>query len=207
MVALTPYQLRFCPASYLHEDHFPDLWRWLPQSMPEWRNLPASNQALLDELTLGIDYGLPSPLGGLALFPAELLRSLLRQLGAVLHGEAIRHSLQAGVLRQVIALLGEEGHRSLLAGLDLLIGPWPAGWQLSLPERFDEAALQMAGLGFWLAATGDADPDWARRLILRLPASPLLRRWRVSDELRPLAQGLCLKLAKQVTPECCHLLK
>ncbi|CAJ1878056.1 Yop proteins translocation protein K [Aeromonas jandaei] len=206
-VGLTPYQLRFCPASYLHEEHFPVSWRWLQASVPEWRTLPACNQALLDELALAIDYELPAQLGGLALFPAEALALVLRQIGAVLHGEAIRHCLQAPVLRQIIAVLGEEGHRSLLARLDLLIGPWPAGWQQPLPATLDSASLEAAGLGFWLAAAGAAHPAWVRRLALRLPVSPQRPGWSLADAELPLARALCLKIAKQVTPQCCHLLK
>lgn len=86
----------------------------------------------------------------------------------MLHGEAIRHCLLAPTLRQIIALLGEEGHRAVLSQLDLLIGPWPAGWQQPLPAQLDEGLLEEAGLQFWLAAAGRL-PDWARRLALRLP--------------------------------------
>ncbi len=137
-VGLTPYQLRFCPASYLHEAHLPSSWAQVPELLPEWRTLPASNGALLEALTLGIGYEMPAPLGGLALFPQSELVLLLRRLGAVLHGEAIRRCLLAPTLRQIIALLGEEGHRAVLSQLDLLIGPWPAGWQQPLPAQLDE---------------------------------------------------------------------
>ena len=89
-VGLTPYQLRFCPASYLHEAHLPSSWAQVPKLLPEWRTLPASNGALLEALALGIGYEMPAPLGGLALFPQSELVLLLRRLGAVLHGEAIR---------------------------------------------------------------------------------------------------------------------
>ncbi|POG23722.1 preprotein translocase K [Aeromonas bestiarum] len=204
---LTPYQLRFCPASYLHEAHFPLSWRWVQEILPDWRTLPASNYALLDELVLGIDYEMPVPLGGLALFPQAEFGLVLRRLGAMLHGEAIRHCLQASMLRQIIALLGEEGHRTLLSQLDLLIGPWPAGWQQYLPIQLDGAYLEEAGLQFWLAAAGAADPDWARRLVLRLPPAPKRPSLCLAATQLPLAQALCLKIAKQVTPQCCHLLK
>ncbi|MGL5502984.1 MAG: SctK family type III secretion system sorting platform protein, partial [Aeromonas veronii] len=92
-VGLTPYQLRFCPASYLHEARLPSSWAQVPKLLPEWRTLPASNGALLEALALGIGYEMPAPLGGLALFPQSELVLLLRRLGAVLHGEAIRHCL------------------------------------------------------------------------------------------------------------------
>ncbi|WP_033138601.1 Yop proteins translocation protein K [Aeromonas finlandensis] len=204
---LTPYQLRFCPASYLHEEHFPSSWRWVQHVLPDWRMLSASNRALLDELVLGIDYEMPAALGGLALFPQAGLGMVLRRLGAVLHGEAIRHCLLAPALRQIIALLGEEGHRAVLSQLDLLVGPWPAGWQQPLPADLEGGYLETAGLQFWLAAAGDVDPDWARRLALRLPPAPPGPSWRLAASQLPLARALCLKIAKQVTPQCCHLLK
>lgn len=204
---LTPYQLRFCPASYLDEGHFPKTWCGLREALPAWRTLPALNGALLNELALGIEYDLPVPLGGLALFPQAELILLLRRLGAVLHGEAIRHCLQAPMLRHLISLLGEEGHRTLLSQLDLLIGLWPAGWQRSLPAQPDGAYLEQAGLQFWLAAVGEADPGWARRLALRLPLASAVAPWKLATEQLPLARVLCLKIAKQVTPQCCHLLK
>ena len=206
-VGLTPYQLRFCPASYLHEAHFPAAWCWLQAPLSDWRRLPAINGALLDELALGIDYEMPAPLGGLALFPLAELALVLRRLGAVLHGEGIRHCLLAPALREIISLLGEEGHKTVLSQLDLLIGPWPAGWQRPLPAQLDGAYLEQAGLQFWLAAVGDVDPDWARRLSLRLPPATQASSWRLVAEQLPLARALCLKIAKQVTPQCCHLLK
>ena len=206
-VGLTPYQLRFCPASYLHEAHLPLSWRRVTEILPEWRVLSASNGALLEVLSLGIGYDLPAPLGGLALFPQRELVQLLRRLGAVLHGEAIRNCLLAPVVRQVIALLGEEGHKTVISQLDLLIGPWPAGWQLPLPAQLDEVCLEEAGLHFWLAAAGEGEPDWARRLVLRLPPAPRNCSWTLSPDQLPLARALCLKIAKQVTPQCCHLLK
>ncbi|MNP44576.1 Yop proteins translocation protein K [compost metagenome] len=95
----------------------------------------------------------------------------------------------------------------MLSQLDLLIGPWPAGWQQPLPAPLDGAYLEQAGLQFWLAAVGDADPDWARRLALRLPPATQVSSWRLVAEQLPLARALCLKIAKQVTPQCCHLLK
>ncbi|MGL5089589.1 MAG: Yop proteins translocation protein K [Aeromonas sobria] len=206
-VGLTPYQLRFCPASYLHEAHLPPSWARVPEILPEWRTLPASNGALLEALTLGTGYEMPAMLGGVALFPQGELVQLLRRLGAVLHGEAIRHCLLAPALRQVITLLGEEGHRAVLSQLDLLIGPWPAGWQQPLPAQLEEASLEEAGLQFWLAAAGEGEPDWARRLALRLAPAPLGPSWRLTTDQLPLARALCLKIAKQVTPQCCHLLK
>lgn len=206
-VGLTPYQLRFCPASYLHEDHMPHPWRWLLRPLSDWRTHPAINGALLDELALGIGYEMPALLGGVALFPQVELTSVLRRLGAVLHGEAIRHSVLAPVLRQIIALLGEEGHRAVLSQLDLLIGPWPVGWQRPLPDQLDAAYLEEVGLQFWLAAAGEADPDWAHRLALRRPPATRDLSWCLGADQQPLAQALCLKIAKQVTPQCCHLLK
>ncbi|MGR6745982.1 SctK family type III secretion system sorting platform protein, partial [Aeromonas veronii] len=107
----------------------------------------------------------------------------------------------------IIALLGEEGHRAVLSQLDLLIGPWPAGWQQPLPAQLDEGLLEEAGLQFWLAAAGEGHPDWARRLTLRLPPAPPGPSWPLAADQRPLARALCLKIAKQVTPQCCHLLK
>ena len=136
-VGLTPYQLRFCPASYLHEAHLPSSWAQVPELLPEWRTLPASHGALLEARALGIGYEMPAPLGGLALFPQSELVLLLRRLGAVLHGEAIRICLQAPTLRQIIAqqqkvkpgdsrsflALDEELHRTLAlhAGRELVL--------------------------------------------------------------------------------------
>lgn len=206
-VGLTPYQLRFCPAAYLDDGHFPDSWRWLQDALPDWRIHPAVNEALLEELALDIAYESPSSLGGLALFPQSELASTLSHLGAVLHGEAIRHCLQGSTLRHIICLLGEEGHRNLLSQIDLLIGPWPAGWQQPLPLELNGSYLEAAGLQFWLAAAGNVEPGWARRLALRLSPSSTVPSWHLANESLPLARALCLKIAKQVTPQCCHLLK
>lgn len=206
-VGLTPYQLRFCPAAYLDEGHFPESWRWAQETMPEWRTLPAVNEALLDELALDTVYELPSPLGGLALFPRSELIRLLTYLGAVLHGESIRHCLLASSLRHIINLLGEDGYRTLLSQLDLLIGPWPAGWQQPLPQQLNDVCLEATGLQFWLAAAGETAPGWYQRLALRLPPMIPAPTWHMATEQVPLARALCLKIAKQVTPQCCHLLK
>ncbi|NDK98221.1 Yop proteins translocation protein K [Photorhabdus bodei] len=207
VTALTPYQFRFCPASYIHSDHLLSEWLAVLSSLPEWRNSPRLNGLLLTQFDLHVDYELPTGLGNIALLEQSCLEQLLTWLGALLHGQAIRHCLMATELRHLHDSLGKEGHRFCLNYLDIIIGNWPTGWQRSLPPEINANYFRTSALQFWLTAMEPPPIDFAKRLSLRLPAYENLAAWPISQAERPLAQALCLKLAKQVNTECYHLLK
>ena len=204
---LTSYQLRFCPARYLDERHLPASTRRVLEGLTLWRHQGRLNAWLLGELSLSVDYQTPASLGGLALYPQAALEWTLGSLGALLHGRAIRQLLRAGDLHRVHEAIGETGHRYCLEQLDLIIGQWPEGWQQPLPQGALQAYLQVCGLQFWLFALGPVDQCFARRLALRLAP----QTWPVAvmpdAGNQPLAKVLCLKVARQVSPECFHLLK
>lgn len=209
---LTPYQLRFCPARYIHPTHVPTSLAQLADTLGHWRRHSGINAWLLNECSLDVEYELPPTLGGLAFFEQAALEKTLGYLGALLHGHAIRQVLDAVNLRRVHAAIGEAGHRYCLEQLELIIGVWPQGWQQPLPEGELGDCLRQRALAFWLLACGDVPPGFARRLALRLPLSEfrqfeLQRQSPVSSAQRPLAQALCLKIARQVSPQCFHLLK
>lgn len=209
---LTPYQLRFCPARYIHSTHVPLSLAGLADTLGHWRRHSGINAWLLGECKLDIEYELPPPLGGLALFEQAALEKTLGYLGALLHGHAIRQVLDATNLRRVHAAIGEAGHRYCLEQVELIIGAWPDGWQQPLPEGELADCLRQRALAFWLLACGDTPSGFARRLALRLAlCEPRLSepaaQWTVSSSQRPLAQALCLKIARQVSPQCFHLLR
>lgn len=205
--SLTPYQLRFCPARYIDDAHLPHALLAVCDALPDWRQRSAINAWLLDELALTIDYPLAPQLGGLALFGHAALQHTLRCLGGLLHGHALRHALTARESQRVQAALGDAGHRYCLQQVDMIIGLWPAGWQSALPDGDLSVYLQTSGLEFWLSAAGEADGGFARRLRLRLAPGPPSRSAALPAENPALARALCLKVARQVSPECCHLLK
>lgn len=204
---LTSYQLRFCPARYLDERHLGVSVRAVLQGLGEWRHQSRLNAWLLEELALGVDYQAPVALGGLALYPQPAFELTLSYLGALLHGRAIRQLLRAGEVQHVREAIGEAGHRYCLEQLDLIIGQWPEGWQQRLPQGPLQAYLQICGLHFWLYALGPVDEGYARRLVLRLAPWTSPPVWLPEAEKQKLASALCLKVARQVSPECCHLLK
>ncbi|NHB95807.1 Yop proteins translocation protein K [Photorhabdus stackebrandtii] len=207
VTALTPYQFRFCPASYIHAGHLSPDWLSVLSSLPEWRSSPRVNGLLLTQFDLNVDYELPAGLGNIALLEQSYLEQLLTWLGALLHGQAIRHCLLAAELRHLHDALGREGHHFCLKYLDIIIGNWPAGWQRSLPPVISTNYFCTSALQFWLMAMEPLPADFAKRLSLRLPPHDNLPAWPVSQAERPLAQALCLKLAKQVNTECYLLLK
>lgn len=209
---LTPYQLRFCPARYIHPTRVPPALMQLADTLSHWRRHSGINAWLLSECSLDIHYELPPTLGGLAFFEQAALEKTLGYLGALLHGHAIRQVLDASNLRRVHAAIGEAGHRYCLEQLELIIGAWPPGWQQPLPDGELGDCLRQRALAFWLQACADAAPGFARRLALRLAraepgvSTPVVH-WAVSSSQRSLAQALCLKIARQVSPQCFHLLK
>ncbi|RON67788.1 Yop proteins translocation protein K [Pseudomonas fluorescens] len=209
---LTPYQLRFCPARYIHPTRVPPALMQLADTLSHWRRHSGINAWLLSECALDIHYELPPTLGGLAFFEQAALEKTLGYLGALLHGHAIRQVLDASNLRRVHAAIGEAGHRYCLEQLELIIGAWPPGWQQPLPDGELGDCLRQRALAFWLLACTDAAPGFARRLALRLAraepgvSTPVVH-WAVSSSQRSLAQALCLKIARQVSPQCFHLLK
>ncbi|ALP41438.1 Yop proteins translocation protein K [Aeromonas schubertii] len=204
---VTAYQYRFCPASYLHPEQLPSSWRPVIALLPDWRSSGHINGALLEALALETDYQAPVGLGAIALLAQPALESLLCRLGLVLHAEAIRHCLQAEPLRQLMALLEHDALRQLMARHELLIGPWPAGWQSPLPAQIDAPGMIRHGLQFWLAAMETVPAPWRQRLELRFAPTRQLTPFSLEPSLRPLAQVLCQKLVKQVLPSCSHLFK
>ncbi|MCG8291429.1 SctK family type III secretion system sorting platform protein [Pseudomonas entomophila] len=204
--ALTPYQLRYCPAAYLHPTRVPPALQALARAMPGWRGMGSVNAWLLHELDLPLDYSLPDQLGGLALFPTQQLQGTLAMLGALLHARAMRQAIDACTLRRVHAAIGAQGHRYCLERHGLLIGAWPQAWQLPLPPGDLHSYLPALGLAFLAQAIGDMDPGFTRRLQLRLEPAPELAACPVAEEQRPLARLLCLKIARHTSPTCLHLL-
>ncbi|CAQ83122.1 MULTISPECIES: Yop proteins translocation protein K [Photorhabdus] len=204
---LTPYQFKFCPASYIHSDHLPPEWLSVLSYLPEWRSSPRINGLLLTQFNLNVGYELPTGLGNIALLEQSYLEQMLTWLGALLHGQAIRHCLLATELRHLHNSLGIEGHRFCLKYLDIIIGNWPTGWQRPLPPTITANYFRTSALQFWLMAIDPFPVDFAKRLSLRFPPHENLPDWPVSQTERPLAQALCLKLAKQVNTECYLLLK
>ncbi len=204
---LTPYQLRFCPARYLDERHLSGSVREVLAGLAQWREQSRLNAWLLEELSLSTDYRMPEALGGLALYPQAAFELTLGYLGGLLHGQAMRQLLRASDVQPVREAIGEAGHRYCLEQLDLIIGRWPAGWQQRLPHGSLQGYFQACGLQFWLFALGSVDEGYTRRLALRLAPHAQLPTLLADAENQPLARALCLKVARQVSPECFHLLK
>ena len=63
---LTAYQLRFCPARYIHESHLPAVLLRLLPALPDWRRQSVLNAWLLEQLELDCAFRMPAQLGGLA---------------------------------------------------------------------------------------------------------------------------------------------
>ncbi len=145
---LTAYQLRFCPARYIHESHLPAVLLRLLPALPDWRRQSVLNAWLLEQLELDCAFRMPAQLGGLALYPQAALERTLGWLGALLHGQALRQVLDGARVRRIRAQIGEQGQRFCLEQLDLLIGRWPPGWQRALPETRKKA---ISGAAAWLS--------------------------------------------------------
>lgn len=73
---ITSFQLRFCPAAYLHLEQLPSLWRSILPYLPQWRDSAHLNAALLDEFSLDTDYEEPHGLGALPLQPQSQLETV-----------------------------------------------------------------------------------------------------------------------------------
>ncbi|KZB74912.1 preprotein translocase K [Yersinia pestis] len=145
---ITSFQLRFCPAAYLHLEQLPSLWRSILPYLPQWRDSAHLNAALLDEFSLDTDYEEPHGLGALPLQPQSQLELLLCRLGLVLHGEAIRRCVLASPLQQLLTLVNQETLRQIIVQHELLIGPWPTHWQRPLPTEIESRTMIQSGLAF-----------------------------------------------------------
>ncbi|MBI6898686.1 SctK family type III secretion system sorting platform protein [Pseudomonas putida] len=203
---MTEFQFRYCPAHYLHLTHCPEALDQMAQALPYWRESREVNGWLMSVLELCEPFDLPERLGRLALFSQPALERVLASLGGLLHGQAIRQVLDRSCQARLQAALDPQGLRYCLEKWRLVIGPWPVGWQQALPAGDLDAYLPGCGLAFWLQACGEVDSGFARRLNLRLPGVTLVPTWPMDDELRDLARTLCLKVARDRSPECCHLL-
>ena len=53
-MSMTPFQLRYCPARYLHQAHCPEPLRQVAQALPHWRRDSSINGWLLSALDLYI---------------------------------------------------------------------------------------------------------------------------------------------------------
>lgn len=201
------YQLRFCPANYIHVSQLPNVLAVLINRLPRWRQQASINSWLIQEFGLSVCYELPTGLGAIALCEQSTLELIIGRLGAVLHGRAISKLVDARSLRPVHAAIGEAGHRFCLEQLELIIGDWPPGWQRPLPEGDLTAYFFHCGLTFWRSAAGDIDEAITKRLALRLPFYPSTITWKHQSEQLPLANALCLKVARHMSPTCLHLLK
>ncbi|ATB67963.1 SctK family type III secretion system sorting platform protein [Pseudomonas mosselii] len=203
---MTEFQLRFCPAHYLHMTHCPEVLGQAIQALPHWRESGAVNGWLISVLELSEPFDMPGRLGRLALFAQPALEQVLSSLGGLLHGQAIQQVLDRPGHSRLRLALDPQGLRYCLEQWRLVIGPWPADWQQALPDGELDAYLRGCGLAFWLQACGEVDPGFARRLALRLPGMPGVPTWPMDDEQRGLARILCMKVARDRSPECCHLL-
>ncbi|MBV4507922.1 Yop proteins translocation protein K [Pseudomonas sp. BW13M1] len=203
---MTEFQFRYCPAHYLHSTHCPEVLDQMVQALPYWRESREVNGWLMSVLELCEPFDLPERIGRLALFSQPALERVLASLGGLLHGQAIRQVLDRSGQARLQVALDPQGLRYCLEKWRLVIGPWPVGWQQALPAGDLDAYLPGCGLAFWLQACGEVDSGFARRLNLRLPGVILVPTWPMDDELRDLARTLCLKVARDRSPECCHLL-
>ncbi|WP_225933145.1 SctK family type III secretion system sorting platform protein [Pseudomonas maumuensis] len=203
---MNQFQLRYCPAHYLHRAHCPEPLRQVAQVLPQWRQDSSINAWLLSVLGLAEPFAMPMQLGGLGLYPQPEFQGVLASLGGLLHGQAIQQRLDRAGQVYLRQALGEQGHRYCLEKCSLIIGPWPSGWQRALPSGALDDYLPICGLAFWLQACGEVDPGFVRRLALRLPGTDVLPVWPIDDEQRDLARILCLKVARDRSPQCCHLL-
>lgn len=206
-IPLTMFQFRYCPARYLHTMNMPSSLCHIVQALPQWRHDSTINAWLLSELDLEHGFDNPRPLGGLSLYDQPTLEVTLATLGGLLHSQDIQQLIEHTSLQRVLRVLGEDGHRYCLEKWRLIIGQWPQGWQRPLPEGELDHYLPLCGLAFWLSACGETDPGFARRLALRLPTAAQMPVWPMDDEKLDLARALCLKVARERSPACCHLLK
>lgn len=205
-IALTAFQFRHCPGRYLHPTQLPAALGLVAETHGQWRQDSSVNGWLLAELDLDDAFAMPAALGGLALYPQPALENVLAALGGVLHGGAMQGLVDRRSQLRLRDALGVQGHRYCLEKWRLIIGPWPPGWQHSLPQGALQAYLPNCGLAFWLGACGPSDAGFVRRLMLRLPVATLQPSWPMDDAQRALARTLCLKVARDRSPECFHLL-
>lgn len=205
-MSLTAFQLRFCPGLYLHQEHIPHDLMGLLDGLPNWREDSRINGYLLANLALDCDYEQPKGLGGIGLLGESDFEKLLSMLGAMLHAKAIRATLDASVQGQLRDVIGEQGVRICLSQVDVIIGVWPSDWQRQLPSSDIANHLLHTGLGFWVQAMDTVNDDFSKRLLLRLPKNKTAIQVDLEPDTQTLAQALCLKITKLVTPECLHLL-
>lgn len=205
-MSLTAFQFRFCPGLFVHHDHLPQPLLGVLASLEAWQEDSRINGYLLSDLGLSCDYQQPTGLAGLGLLGSEELLKALYMLGAMLHGHSIRSTLEPNIQQQLRNVLGEQGVRSCLSQVDIIIGSWPSGWQQSMPKQGVAEQLLHTGLSFWLAASAPLDEAFAKRLRLRLPKFTQTIDYDIALEQRPLAKALCMKVTKLVIPECLHLL-
>lgn len=78
---MTEFQLRFCPAHYLHMTHCPEVLGQAIQALPHWRESGAVNGWLISVLELSEPFDMPGRLGRLALFAQPALEQVLSSLG------------------------------------------------------------------------------------------------------------------------------
>ncbi len=205
-MSLTAFQFRFCPGLFVHQAHLPNELQQILGALENWQEDARINGYLLARLDLDCDYEQPTGLAGIALLSDDELSKALSMLGAMLHGRAIRSTLEPQVQGQLRQVIGEQGVRNCLAQVDIIIGIWPPHWQQALPSEDLASHLLHTGLAFWLTALGPIEAGFAKRLRLRLPSMAQSSTIDIAPEQVPLAQALCMKTTKLVIPECLHLL-
>ncbi|MBC7211909.1 MAG: SctK family type III secretion system sorting platform protein [Pseudomonas sp.] len=104
---MTEFQLRYCPANYLHLNHCPGALSQVAPALPLWRESCALNGWLMSVLGLSEPFDVPERLGKLAYYPQPVFERVLSSLGGLLHGRAIKQ------------LLDPEGQTRLRQALDL----------------------------------------------------------------------------------------
>ena len=209
------HQFNFCPAQYMHCSSLLESEPWLI-NLFDWRNNALVNQWCLENWSLSVvaENHFHQPYTSLVFLPCIELNKLLLTLGGVMYSQAMRQVVLKQPRKCLNNVFGIEEVKFLTQQGPMLIAQWPDGWQVPLPEILEERSL-----------TADATfmgYQWFKVLLSTLPSSLLLRfqlkldielinregnaDW-LSKEHHDLAYRLIKKIAKQVIPQCFHLLK
>ncbi|WP_038172605.1 MULTISPECIES: SctK family type III secretion system sorting platform protein VscK [Vibrio] len=209
------YNFNYCPCQYIDITWLTQPLPWL-ENLGGWRKRPALNQWCLREwgVTPVSETAFNVPSFSLALLPLEPLNDLIIMVGGVLHCQAMRHIVLKEPKQHLNSVFGMTGARYCIQQGPMLLSNWPLGWQKSLPSQFDCVGLKTRARELGLV--------WFNFLLRDAPES-LHQRWRfklkssesVSQSSSPwldvnqhdLAYQLTKKIAKQVIPQCFHLLK
>ena len=209
------HQFNFCPAQYMHSSWLRESQPWLTK-ITGWRTNALVNQWCLENWTLSpaAEHHFHHPYSSLVLLPCKELNKLLLTVGGVMYSQAMRQVVLKEPKQCLNNVFGLEEVKFLTQQGPMLIAQWPNDWQRSLPNSFDEQSLAEEALFIGYL--------WFKSLLSSLPSS-LLKRcqfkldikfamaeenadW-LNTENHDLAYRLIKKIAKQVIPQCFHLLK